>query len=350
MCKCKKRTELFCFVHKKAVCENCIATDHQVCVVKSYVEWLTDPDFEPPSCGICKGELAEGSTVRLLCLDMFHPECLDVYACSLPPNTAQAGYVCPTCSKPMIPPPNNTGSIAQHIRNTFAKSPWASLILPPVEEQQREKSSSHSGSHSHSGDSSHHASPLEALPSPSPASLLPPQATTQNLNQIPNSKDSSSSSPYTTTTTNSQYYSPSSMTSSMTTSMTTTTTAAQSTANPNQSQSYSIEIQNPQNSSSLYGVAARKATKPGSKYSSYPMDEEDEDKYKRKGIMQLFSALGLVSKATGADAKRGVRLDTRRVVLLFALVGSFATVLILYLLVLDKDESLVTPMENPQFN
>ena len=64
----------------------------------------------------------------------------------------------------------------------------------------------------------------------------------------------------------------------------------------------------------------------------------------------LTPSLFYRSKATGADAKRGVRLDTRRVVLLVALVGSFATVMILYLLVLDKDESLVTPMENAQFN
>ena len=30
ICKCRKRTDLFCFVHKKAVCESCISTDHQV--------------------------------------------------------------------------------------------------------------------------------------------------------------------------------------------------------------------------------------------------------------------------------------------------------------------------------
>jgi hypothetical protein len=41
-----------------------------------------------------------------------------------------------------------------------------------------------------------------------------------------------------------------------------------------------------------YGVASRK---PQSRASTlYPLDDEDEDKYKKKGIMQLFVALGLV--------------------------------------------------------
>jgi hypothetical protein len=35
---------------------------------------------------------------HLLLLDMFHAECVDVHAASLPAHTAKAGYVCPTCS------------------------------------------------------------------------------------------------------------------------------------------------------------------------------------------------------------------------------------------------------------
>jgi len=321
LCKCKKRTELFCFVHKKAVCDQCITTDHQVCVVKSYIEWLTDPEFEAPSCGICKGELVEGSMVRLLCLDMFHPECLDVYANSLPPNTAQAGYVCPTCTKPMLPPANNSGPIAQLIRAAFANSPWASLILPPSDpseetDSSKDKSDNHSYSnhnHNHSNNYQYEA-PVnpEASPSPSPASL-------SSQSSQPNSKD----------LINSQQYSPNLISTPL------TPNSAQS-----QALAYNIEKQNSSNAASIYGVASRK---PQSRTaSSYPVDEEDEDKYKRKGIMQLFSALGLVSKPTGTESKRGMKLDPRRVLLLFALFASFATVLVLYLLVLENEKPVVT--------
>ncbi len=42
-----------------------------------------------------------------------------------------------------------------------------------------------------------------------------------------------------------------------------------------------------------YGMTShRKAQKSSNPY--YPQDDEDEDKYRRKGFMQLFAALGLV--------------------------------------------------------
>eukprot|EP00026_Physarum_polycephalum_P013636 Phypoly_transcript_14058.p1 GENE.Phypoly_transcript_14058~~Phypoly_transcript_14058.p1 ORF type:complete len:246 (+),score=32.02 Phypoly_transcript_14058:53-790(+) len=129
ICKCRKRTDLFCFVHKKAVCEACICSDHQVCVVKSYFDWLSEPEYEQPVCGVCKGEVDPNNMVRFLCLDMFHPECIDVYASSLPANTALAGYTCPTCDKPILPAPANTSVLAQQIRKVFAHSPWAARVL-----------------------------------------------------------------------------------------------------------------------------------------------------------------------------------------------------------------------------
>lgn len=317
MCKCKKRTELFCFVHKKAVCEQCICTEHQVCVVKTYVEWLTDPEYETPSCGICKGELVEGSMVRLLCLDMFHPECIDVYANSLPSNTAQAGYVCPTCSKPMLPSATNTSPIADNIRAAFANSKWAPQMLPS-REGGNSPPTSHQDSLNHSSSTHNHITEPsldpDASPSPTPAFL----ATQSTSNSASINKDISNS-----------YY----------TQASTSPSSTAVTINP----PYSLEKPSTTSSPALYGVASRKPQPKSA--TSYPVDEEDEDKYKRKGLMQLFLALGLLTKPTGADTKKGLKLDPKRLLLVFALIASFATVVVLYMLVLDSEEGLKTTIE-----
>lgn len=104
ICKCRKRTDLFCFNHKVAVCEDCVLAEHETCHVKTYVEWLTDSTFSEPSCGICRQEVEPGRCLRLTCLDIFHPECLDRHCSELPPHTAKAGFMCPTCHKQIFPP------------------------------------------------------------------------------------------------------------------------------------------------------------------------------------------------------------------------------------------------------
>ncbi|KAI8855201.1 hypothetical protein BC829DRAFT_2756 [Chytridium lagenaria] len=68
--------------------------------------------------------------VRLCCLDIFHIACLDDICNRLPSHTAPAGYACPTCNAPVIPPDNVTTTIAETIRSTFVHSTWAQNILP----------------------------------------------------------------------------------------------------------------------------------------------------------------------------------------------------------------------------
>ncbi|KYQ89376.1 hypothetical protein DLAC_10037 [Tieghemostelium lacteum] len=129
ICKCKKRSEDFCYQHKKFVCDDCVIPDHPVCYINSYVNWLTDSEPEEPVCEICKDELNSENSVRLCCYHIFHPECIDVYANSLPPNTTSAGYVCPKCSKPIIPNNESNSPLAQNIKKIFSISPWAEIIL-----------------------------------------------------------------------------------------------------------------------------------------------------------------------------------------------------------------------------
>jgi len=127
LCKCRKVTDLYCFVHKKPVCDSCICTDHKVCMIGTYVQWLQDPDYDKPVCEICKEELTAANVIRLLCFHMMHPECLDLHASSFPPNTAQAGFTCPhpNCKTPIVPtgrPGNST--LAYLLYRHLENAPW----------------------------------------------------------------------------------------------------------------------------------------------------------------------------------------------------------------------------------
>jgi hypothetical protein len=74
------------------------------CYIKTYVEWLTDSTFEDAKCGICRDTVTAENALRLSCLDLFHADCLDAHCSALPAHTAKAGYMCPTCTKPIFPP------------------------------------------------------------------------------------------------------------------------------------------------------------------------------------------------------------------------------------------------------
>ncbi|XP_016691613.2 zinc finger protein-like 1 isoform X2 [Gossypium hirsutum] len=109
VCKCRKATKLYCFVHKVPVCGECICLpEHQICVIRTYSEWVIDGDYDwPPKCCKCQAVLEEGAgseTTRLGCLHVIHTTCLVSHIKSFPPHTAPAGYVCPSCSICIWPP------------------------------------------------------------------------------------------------------------------------------------------------------------------------------------------------------------------------------------------------------
>ncbi|KAI8617648.1 hypothetical protein BC830DRAFT_1227404 [Chytriomyces sp. MP71] len=118
LCKCRNVTNLFCFEHRKNVCEKCIVSDH-----------YKDSDYDA-TCQICKNSLDQGELVRLSCLDIFHVNCINGLGEKLPETTAPAGYACPVCSAALIPPDNVNSQIAEQVRNTFANAKWAQHILP----------------------------------------------------------------------------------------------------------------------------------------------------------------------------------------------------------------------------
>eukprot|EP00126_Sphaerothecum_destruens_P003440 Sdes_comp17189_c0_seq1m6363 len=129
LCKCRVVSNLFCFEHRKNVCENCLISDHNRCIIKSYLLWLEDSDFVT-DCSLCKKSLKEGDVVRLQCYDLFHWSCLDRYGLSFPPETAPAGFSCPVCEGPLIPQDNCHSPVANELRQRLASASWANTGLP----------------------------------------------------------------------------------------------------------------------------------------------------------------------------------------------------------------------------
>ncbi|XP_043711501.1 zinc finger protein-like 1 homolog isoform X2 [Telopea speciosissima] len=109
VCKCRKATKLYCYVHKVPVCGECICfPEHRICVVRTYSDWVIDGEYDwPPACCLCKAVLEDGTdpqTTRLGCLHVIHTSCLVSHIKSFPQHTAPAGYVCPLCSTTIWPP------------------------------------------------------------------------------------------------------------------------------------------------------------------------------------------------------------------------------------------------------
>ncbi|EAL69198.1 hypothetical protein DDB_G0276489 [Dictyostelium discoideum AX4] len=138
ICKCKKRSEDFCFNHKKFICDSCVVADHSICYIKSYVSWLTDCEFEDSVCGVCKGKFDvddNDDSVRLLCYHLYHPECIDVYVAALPQNSSVESYPCPKCPEPILPSNDKQSLLANSIRDRFSVSSWAGDYLKSFKKQ-----------------------------------------------------------------------------------------------------------------------------------------------------------------------------------------------------------------------
>ncbi|XP_034033677.1 zinc finger protein-like 1 [Thalassophryne amazonica] len=137
LCKCPKRkvTNLFCFEHRVNVCEHCLVSNHNKCIVQSYLQWLQDSDYNP-NCALCNSPLTAHDTVRLVCYDVFHWSCLNSLASRLPQHTAPAGYQCPTCQGPVFPPSNLASPVVDVLKEQLSSVNWAraGLGLPLIEE------------------------------------------------------------------------------------------------------------------------------------------------------------------------------------------------------------------------
>jgi len=131
ICKCKRRTDLYCFVHNKPVCDNCIV-DHAICHVRTYPEWLASSEYPPPTCAKCHQGLVEGEEVlRLKCLELFHPHCIDNHLKNVgSERIATSG--CPSCNIAILPSSSDTSALANSIRSKLETLPSAPSIPRPA--------------------------------------------------------------------------------------------------------------------------------------------------------------------------------------------------------------------------
>lgn len=151
LCRCprKKVTNLFCFEHRVNVCDYCLVDQHQNCIVQSYLTWLQDSDYDA-GCTLCKSSLSDAhrATVRLLCLHIYHLECLDRWASQLPAYTAPAGFNCPTCKEAVFPQPNMASPLVNALKTKLQACGWAkaglgwSFVSPDLATNSRESSES----------------------------------------------------------------------------------------------------------------------------------------------------------------------------------------------------------------
>jgi len=204
--------------------------------VKTYVEWLKDLDYDPPACGLCKNKLLEGEpSLRLLCLDLYHAECLHRYGAALPSHTAKAGYVCPLCSKGIIP--EGESLLAGELREVLGTWAWAKPWLSFGRPDFKDDSQSQSASLTEEGENG----------PPKEGSLAFRTEGASPLN---------ASSP-----------------------------EDQTIGGPNSS----------------YSISSRK---PRDHIVTVERDYEDEDKYKKRSVTQLFTALGLISPSRAKSGRQ----------------------------------------------
>jgi hypothetical protein len=107
------------------VCESCLVLNHAKCIIKSYLSWLKDSDFDS-ACSLCGTNLEDDDCVRLVCYDLFHKKCLDQQQKSLPANTV---YSCPKCNVAIFPPPNLVSPVADILRAWLSNVNWAKTEL-----------------------------------------------------------------------------------------------------------------------------------------------------------------------------------------------------------------------------
>jgi len=245
--------------------------------------------------------LGSGNVIRLTCLDMFHPECVDVYAGSLPVHTALAGYVCPTCAKPIFPP-DDTGPLAKQLHEHLSQARWAQTLVS-------------NNAHSTAANPTR-AENDEGKTNSTNSMLLSTSPTIPS----PNMKHGSSTS----------------------TTVATATIENLSQCNANSGGLTVVPVKrngfdlpstpSPPQSNQSDGGSGIASRKPQSKDHTIMVDEEDEDKYKKRSVLQLFNALGLAPIQSSSKTHKGlrqtrIRLDTKRILVIIALITCLVTVI-----------------------
>jgi hypothetical protein len=135
VCKCKKRTDLWCYKTVKPVCLDCIVdSEHQLTCVAPYVDWLNNPHEQDPICPLTQTKINDASnSIRFMNLQVFHLDAILNHCAQFPSNTAVAGFTIPGTEIPMLPQISDQTKLANNIREKLKKSP---VMLRIIESQQ----------------------------------------------------------------------------------------------------------------------------------------------------------------------------------------------------------------------
>ena len=132
---------------------------------------------------------------RFLFADIYHLNCLNEFANGLPPNTAPAGYTCPTCHKPIFPSTAVNSPVANNLRKILADESWAriGLGMPLIESNDSSYSDLNQSSLSttSANDSMSHSVPQVVHHNPTHNSTNVPIAVNNISNYITSNNDSS---------------------------------------------------------------------------------------------------------------------------------------------------------------
>lgn len=317
LCKCprKKVTNQFCFEHRVNVCEHCMVSNHPKCVVQSYLQWLQDSDYSP-LCELCQKELSIGDCIRLICYHVFHVECLDEHARSLPPNTAPAGYMCPSCKTCVFPTTNTVSPVADNLRAVLAHFGWARvgcglpMIDPPKTEDENVQ-----GTASHLPEASRMSSTFAAADSVTPPSS-PRAQWSPSPSPCPSEISSVASSPSTRVDMSNNQF--------------------------NRTDTYSSIITGVSSPRRLYDATETDSL-------AHTSFDHDENKYKRRSAIEWFSRW-FRSYSSSKGRHDPHRRFKRCVVLAVLLVIAFLTLVMIFVRLgraTADDDPFLDPMANP---
>jgi hypothetical protein len=102
LCQCRAVSSIFCFEHKRNICEKCLvnaSNEHRGCYVRPYLQWLSDEAFIEGCRGCGKTTSGTiGEIIRLGCYDIYHFDCLvKLLSNSNPKNKPHFELKCPQC-------------------------------------------------------------------------------------------------------------------------------------------------------------------------------------------------------------------------------------------------------------
>eukprot|EP00794_Sanderia_malayensis_P020598 gene20598-22629_t len=318
LCKCPKRkvTNQFCFEHRVNVCEYCLISSHTKCIVKSYLHWLQDSDFNP-ICGLCGEALTDGECIRLTCYDVFHWDCINKDALKLPPDAPSSALVCCNCKSAIIPPDKLVSPVADVVRQKLSTVGWGRKRL--------------------------------GLPVQVPTSQVSTVSSTPNANITDSSIKNEFEEKPVIAATNSNAKNQSLSSQSMNVDSPTPTQVFNNPHENNlQTAPQSVMSQNTHVREKFQNDGRVFDTRKEEKIDVY--FDHDEDKYRRKGIRHWFSKLnGLQKKVNYARDDPNITFKRVAVMILLIVLGFMTVILILTRVgrgIADND-SFLDPRANP---